>query len=216
MPGIILDTEGSGLFDFKRAAEAEGQPRLAELAMIALHDNNEIAERFQMYIKPDGWKMTPGATEVNGLTTDFLMEFGEPIHVVLDTFENLIRNGYFVIAHNAQHDMKQIRGEFKRAGRDDLFDITKNVCTMRKAMNLSKMTGRKIVKLNGKGGFPGLVDLCAYFNLPQPKRKPNGEHSAADDCDALLPVYRKLLDSGIDMTPEVHRHADYETIKNAK
>ena len=30
----VIDTEGSNLFDFSKPADAEGQPRLAELAII--------------------------------------------------------------------------------------------------------------------------------------------------------------------------------------
>lgn len=33
---LVIDTETNGLFDFSKPADAEGQPRLAHLAMIAM------------------------------------------------------------------------------------------------------------------------------------------------------------------------------------
>jgi hypothetical protein len=40
---VIIDTEGSGLFDFSKPADAEGQPRLAQLAMIYMPMHNSIS-----------------------------------------------------------------------------------------------------------------------------------------------------------------------------
>src|SRR5688500_16357303 len=79
----VIDTEGSGLFQFDKPADAEGQPRLAQLCMIDVNDELEIESEINFYVRPDGWMMDPKATEVNGLTDDFLNEHGRPITEVL-------------------------------------------------------------------------------------------------------------------------------------
>jgi hypothetical protein len=42
-----------------------------------------------------------------------------------------IDEGRVVVAYNAHHDLKIMRGELRRAGRDDLFAKTRNICAMR-------------------------------------------------------------------------------------
>lgn len=203
MPGyILIDTEGSGLFDFKRPAEAEGQPRLAELAMIYL-DDNLIAEReYQAYIQPDGWEMHPDATAVNGLTTEFLQRHGVPVQMALNVYTTAILTGRAVVAHNAQHDCKQLRAELKRAGLPDMFEQTKNVCTMRGAMSF------KVKKLNGKGGFPGLLDLAAHFNVAPPDKA----HGGVGDVRCLERVFRAMVAAGFEPQPMIHRAKDHAAI----
>ena len=147
--GLVIDTEGSGLFDYKRSADAEGQPRLAQLAMIRIDADGEVQGEANYYIKPDGWSMSPDATAINGLTDDFLNENGWPIVAVLGLYSAEIKSGRFVVAFNAQHDCKAIRAELRRAGLPDLFEETANVCVMRKANGV-------ILRSNGKKGWPSM------------------------------------------------------------
>lgn len=206
MPGyILLDTESSGLFDFKRPADAEGQPRLAELALIFL-DENLIAEKeYQAFIRPDGWEMQPEATAINGLSTEFLQRHGVPVQAALAVYTQAVLTGYAVVAHNAQFDCKTMRAELRRAGMDDLFEATNNVCTMRGAMPF------KIKKLNGKGGFPGLLDVAAHFNVTPPDKA----HGAIDDVRCLERVFRAMVAAGFEPKPSVHYAKDHDAIKAA-
>ncbi len=66
----VIDTETSGLFDFSKPADAEGQPRLASLAVIRLDAelNEEGADEY--LIKPEGWTLPAEATTINGLTIE--------------------------------------------------------------------------------------------------------------------------------------------------
>ena len=76
-PGyIVVDTEGTGLFNYKEPADADGQPRLAEIVMIFADENMVVEKEYHAYIRPDGWEMSEGASKVNGLTTEFLNENG--------------------------------------------------------------------------------------------------------------------------------------------
>lgn len=188
---VIVDTEGSGLFRFKDEvgnsvpADAPGQPRMAELAMIFVDVDLKIERTFQAYICPNGWEMEPGATAVNNLTTEFLRGNGVDVVDALVCFEEAIREGRVVVAHNAQHDLKQIRAELRRADRDDLFQQTRNICTMRGLM------GRGVKKANGKGGFPSLADACAHFGI-----ETSFNHTGFSDAQGCFEVFCEMHKRG--------------------
>lgn len=202
---IFMDTEGSGLFDFKRPADADGQPRLAELALIYADDDLNVEREYNQYVLPDGWEMQPEATAINGLTTEFLREHGVPVADLLAVYTLAICAGRAVVAHNAQHDCKTMRAELRRAGMPDLFEETRNICTMRGAMPF------KIKKLNGKGGFPGLLDVAAHFDVPAPDKA----HGALGDVRCLFNAFKKMVEAGFDRQPSVHHAKNYDAIRSA-
>lgn len=192
----VIDTENTGLFDYKREADAEGQPRLAELAMLFLDDKLEIERVFQAYVKPDGWTMPAAATEVHGITTEVLEEKGVPVGEVLDAYTAAIDAGYVIVAHNAQHDCKQMRAELRRAGRPDRFQQTMNVCTMRALTDVCK------IPPNGNRGgykFPKLSEAMVFFDL-----KPSGDHSALADAMDAYALLRKIIELDVLPEPKVH------------
>lgn len=201
MPLLILDTEGSGLFDYKRSADAEGQPRLAQLAMILTDDEGGIETEQNFFIRPSGWSMSPGATAVNGLTDEFLIEHGVPVESALAAFSALILQGRHVVAFNAQHDLKGVRAELRRATMPDLFEETRNICVMRKANGV-------ILKDGGKKGWPSLQRCRDVLGLSA-----EGAHGAVKDARDALEVWRYLKSQGVDLTPEVHHHAQVEEIR---
>ena len=196
MPFIIKDTESNGLFDFRQPADAPGQPRVAEVALLYVNDALEIEREYRAYVKPDGWEMTPEASAINGLTTEFLEANGVPIMEVLAVYSAAIVEGRAVVAFNAQHDCKQMRGELRRAGLPDLFKETRNVCVMRKANG-------HILKAGGKKGWPSLAEARTF--LQRPVDRPHGALSDAFDAYA---IFKFLHGRGVDLTPEVHYAAD--------
>lgn len=202
MPYIVIDVETSGLYIYKNPdgtphpADAPDQPRLAELAMIFCDDDFNVEREYQAYIQPDGWEMTAEATAINGLTTDDLILLGVPVSMVLAVYHTAIKDGRIVLSHNAQFDCKSLRGESRRIGVPDLFEETYNVCTMRSATKLVP----KVKKLNGKGGFPGLVDVAAHFGIPHPEN-----HSALDDARTTILIAKALKEAGVLLAPDVHR-----------
>src|SRR5260370_42213362 len=102
MSAAVIDTETNALPDFKRSADAEGQPRLAQLSMILLDITGQVEADHNWYVKPDGWSMSPEVTAINGLTDEFLHEHGFPVVEVLEAYSQTIREGRFIVAFNAQ------------------------------------------------------------------------------------------------------------------
>jgi len=192
---LVIDTETTGLFDFSKPADAEGQPRLANLAMIVLDARLREDAQWNFFIKPDGWKMTPEAQKVHGLTDEYLTEHGLPVNDVLETYVGLIKQGAIVAAFNAQYDTKVMRGALRRAGMPDLFETTPNICVMRALTNICQ-----IPKASGRGfKFPKLSEACAHFGIPQER-----QHSAMGDVIVTAELLRKL--ASLDALPasEVH------------
>jgi DNA polymerase III epsilon subunit-like protein len=213
---IVIDTETSGLMDYKRDADAPGQPRVAEFAAIYLDDDLNIEREWNNYVMPDGWEMEPGAIESNGLTTDFLIEHGFPISAILDTYTQAIKEGRAVIAYGAQFDCKMMRAELRRAGRPDLFEETPNICIMRSLLSHAKQTGRKLIKYDDNGepketsrGWAKLSDACRYYGLPIPSKP----HKAIVDAELTVRIFRAMVAEGFDRTPTIHYAKDLEAIR---
>jgi DNA polymerase III epsilon subunit-like protein len=195
---LVVDVETSDLSDFKLAADDPRQPYLAEIAMLYLDEQLREERTYHAFVKPDGWTMQPGATAVNKLTDAFLHEHGRPVTEALDVYAAAITEGRVMVAHHAQNDAKCLRGALRRAGRDDLFSITKNICTMRGLVGTCKVPFP-----SGRGGYkwPSLKEACDHFKIPTGD---GTTHSAMHDatlCAELLRWMRR-----IDVLPEPKVH----------
>lgn len=191
---LIIDTETSGLFDFSKPADAEGQPRLCAVTWIPVQDGM-IGEALTALVQPDGWTISPEITAINGLTTERCAAEGVPIREVLDDYTTLVEAGFVVVAYNAQFDTKVLRGEMRRAGMPDLFEQTPNICTMRACKGLGvQKAGPK------KGGFPKLSDSYRHFYGEEPPE----QHTSLADARSCLAIFQKLREINALPAAEVH------------
>ena len=196
-PGfIIVDTEGSGLFDYKRPADDEGQPRMCSLALIYADAGLNVEREYHVFIRPDGWEIGAEASAINKLTNEYLNEHGIPIAEALNEYMSAIDNGRIFVSHNSQHDAKQLRAELRRAGMNDRFEQTPTICTMRALTDICKIPPR-----SGRGGYkwPSLSEACVFFHLEN-----MGDHSAINDARACLELLRQLKKLG--QMPEARVH----------
>lgn len=212
MKYLIIDTETNGVMDYKRPADAPGQPRVAEFAGILVDERGEVESEWQRYVLPSGWAMSPETTEINKITDETLIEQGVPVREVLEFYGDYIISGRSIVAFGAQFDCKMMRAEFRHAGMDDLFEQTRNVCLMRLCRGWAKGIGREIIKAGGsQKGWPKLTDLATFCGVPF---NPDELHGALPDARLKAACFRYMLANGFDATPEVHRAKDYEAIKN--
>lgn len=192
---LVIDTETSGLFDFTKPADADGQPRMASLAMIFLDAGLIITSEVHMFVKPVGWEMAAEAGAVNGLTNEHLQEVGIAVAEVLNQYVQAVDDGRIVVAFNAQFDTKVLRGELRRAQIDDRFEKTPTICTMR--------ASTPVVKVPRKSGagwkFPKLGEACAHFKIVNA-----GAHSALHDARACVEILRCLVALGECPEPAVY------------
>ena len=179
---LAIDTETTGLFDFKRPADDPDQPRLASVAFIIADEFGREIEAVTRYVRPDGWEMPAEANSVNGLTTDFLDANGLPIADVLDEYAAHVEGGLVVVAFNAQFDCKVMRAELRRAGRPDLFEQTANICVMR-GLHPYGQQGLGIRK-----GFVKLSAACEWFGIVN-----ESAHDAMSDAAAARAILERLI-----------------------
>jgi len=203
---VVLDTETSGLFrhydENGRVVRSDdpSQPYLAQLAMILVNANFEIEGTFDAYVCPDGWEMQPGATAVNHLTTEFLMANGRPAEEVLPHYTAAIKEGRSAVAFNAQHDLRTMRGALRRAGMDDLFEQTPNICVMRALLNICCVPRKR-----GNGfRWPKLREAMEYFDLPFEKA-----HEGPGDALAAYQLLCKLNEMGDLPEPRVYHAKNF-------
>jgi len=181
---VAIDTEGTGLFRYDQPADADGQPRMASLAMIFLTPELEVEREYHQFIRPDNWSMSAEASKITGLTDEYLNEHGIPVIEALNEYQSAIDNGYVFTAHNSQHDAKQLRAELRRAGMDDKFEQTPNICTMRTMTNICKIPPK-----GNRGGYkwPALSEALLFIHAEQ-----LGDHSALNDARGVVELLRYL------------------------
>lgn len=211
---IVIDTEGTGLFMHRDKAtgevirsDAPGQPRMASFGAILINDDFEIEDRYHALIYPSDWKNADGslmeempeeAFKIHGLSFDDLLTKGVPAATALEVYVKAIKDGRAVLGYNQQHDGRQIRAELRHAGLDDMFETTLNTCVMRSLQG----AGIKIKKLNGKGGFPRLMDAAAHFGVPYDESE---NHDALRDALVTHHIASQIRDHLLE--PAVHRAA---------
>jgi DNA polymerase III epsilon subunit-like protein len=187
---IATDTEGSGLFDYYKAADAPGQPRLAAIGMILVDENLNETERHSFLIKPNGWVFdnSSEAAQVNGLTHERLMDEGIDVKTALRIYGDAIDNRRIVVGHNVLHDLKMMRAEMRMAGFPDRFMQTRYICTMQGS--------RQIVDArtaDGKKKAPRLEEACAFFGIDLEEK---GAHTGIGGAERALQILRHLRDRG--------------------
>ena len=190
---LVIDTETSGLFDFSKPADADGQPRMASLTMIYLDADLAPIVEVTHFIRPEGWEMSEEVSAINGLTNDVLHERGIPVRTALEEYVLAVDKGLIIVAFNAQFDTKVLRGELRRAGIDDRFEKTPNICTMRASTDICRLPGKRGYK------FPKLAEACTHFNIKQ-----EAQHTSLDDARACAEILRRLVAAGNCPDPIVH------------
>jgi DNA polymerase-3 subunit epsilon len=196
MKYLVIDTETSGLYNYRLPADDPSQPRVASVSFIKVGEDGEIEDSFFRLIKPDGWEMNPDATKVNGLTMDILFDGGVPILDVLGYYNKAIDEGRVVVAHNSRFDSKAMRSELRRAGLPDRFEETKTICTMRASAEVIKKKKR-----NGVGYVN--IKLVEAHEFMFGEKSKDAWHQAENDALACLDIFRWLKARGLLPEPQV-------------
>ena len=209
---IVFDTETTGLPP--RAAKGAPpipatdprQPRLASFGAIIADEQGKEISRVKKFIKPEGWTMEyftqlcrdqgiKAAVDIHGLTDDILNTQGVPVQGVLDYYSRSILRPLIPVAFNAVFDLKIMRGELRRAGMDDLFEQSPNICAM-KALDPFGADGLCI-----RNGFVKLSEAAEFFGIPL------DNHEVMSDTNAACKLLEIIIAAG---------HLPEATIKRAK
>lgn len=207
---IVIDTETTGIpVRGKRGeppvpADDPRQPRVASFAAIIADQHGREIDRKKAYIRPEGWTMAEfdaraiaegkkPASEINGLTDAVLIAVGVPVAEVLDFYAAKIEADLIVVAFNAIFDTKMMRGELRRAGRDDLFGKTRNICMM-KAQDAYAQRGLCM----SRPGFVSLATACEFHGIKQANA-----HDALGDAEDARALLEILIRDGLLPDPTI-------------
>lgn len=135
----VYDTESTDLVSFKDPSDAPHQPHIVELAAVLLDTvSREVVSSINVLVKPNGWKSTPEALAVHGITEEMAGDLGVREDEALDMFLALWRQRPRV-GYNEGYDMRIIRSACKRyrdrpgdaAPLSDIWKEGESSCVMR-------------------------------------------------------------------------------------
>lgn len=191
---LFFDTETTGLPEKGAQWETDFKyfPNIASLAWIF----RGVEKHFIIY--PDGWTIPQETTDIHGITTEYALEHGIKIDIVLAEFAEDILKASFIVAHNIYFDSSVVKANvLKHVGRQ-FYDEMRFEDGLYKGKRIDTMM--KTIKFvqakypDGRAGkWPKLEEL--YDKLFP------GEtfdaHNSLSDCQALKRCLPELLNLGI-------------------
>lgn len=164
---IVLDTETTGL-------DPETGDRIVEIGALELINHVPTERSFHTFVNPER-RMSPGASEISGITDEMLAD--KPRFVdVADGFLEFIADSELII-HNAAFDIRFLNAELARIGEHRIPE-ERAFCTL-------------VCARTKYPGSPASLDaLCRRFNIDLSART---KHGALIDARLLADVYLELI-----------------------
>ena len=152
---VFFDTETTGLPKNWKApvTDLDNWPRLIQLAYIVYSENGEKLEEGNHTIKPEGFIIPEGASNVHGITTEKAIEEGKDLVEVLSQFYSIVLESTVIVAHNIAFDEKVIGSELLRNRFENILDAKRKICTMTSTVDFCSIPGPYGFK------WPGLAEL---------------------------------------------------------
>lgn len=120
---ICYDSETTGLPVGGVESDDPRQPRIVQLGAVVFDtDRNEIVERLDKIVKPEGWTIPSHVAAIHGISTQRALDEGEPHHDVIAEFVELWRSCDHRVGFNEGFDRKLVRIHLKCYFERDLAD----------------------------------------------------------------------------------------------
>jgi DNA polymerase III epsilon subunit-like protein len=149
-----------------------------QLAWLEYDEHGECIESRSAIIKPHGFTIPLGATEVHGITTERAATEGiEPASVLME-FASAVARSRLLVAHNMSFDEKIVGAELLRAGiASRLFDIAR-FCTMKTTASVCAIPNRYGFK------WPTLSELHLrlFGSVPRETHSADADVQACANC----------------------------------
>ncbi|MCK5607089.1 3'-5' exonuclease [Candidatus Pacearchaeota archaeon] len=179
---LFIDTETSGMVQWKLPPDHKSQPWMVQLGAI-LSDKDDIHAELNVIISPYDRKISEEATEVHGITEKIAGEIGVNEINVMNILVELMESADRIVCHNVRFDLLIIIGSLIRINCDIDVADTPTFCTM--------LEGTKLCKLPGKFGnfkWPTLQELHTHlFGKAFPSA-----HDAMADVRACRRCYYRM------------------------
>lgn len=192
---LFFDCETSGLPKNPQASHVipGAWPNLVQISWILCDENRKIQDMQTHIIKPDGWLISEGASNVHGITNEFAEANGLPINVVLEKFANAMKQAKFVVGHNIRFDRKIVAAEFYRNFYGSHLDEQLYEMRYRDTMHVSRNFVAIPSKKRKGFKFPTLSEMYEkLYNAPL-----ENAHDAKVDIKATIVCFWRLYDLGL-------------------
>lgn len=181
---LFFDTETSGLPKRWDApiSDLANWPRLVQISWILCDDTGLEIDRDYQLIRPDGFKIVPGAEEKHGISTEYALRHGVELRPVLERFHQTVAKSSVLVAHNISFDEAVMGSELMRAKFSNNLIAKTQFCTMK--------VGTELCKIRGKYGFkwPTLLELHEKLF----GESFSGSHDAQADCIACMKCFFRM------------------------
>jgi len=140
---LFFDTETTGLPRNWKApvTDLNNWPRMVQIAWILCDDKGNRIESDDFIIRPENFKISAEASRVHGISTERANMEGVDLEKVLLTFNELVEQADFIVAHNISFDEKIIGAELLRKGVQSNFGRKRKLCTMKASTDYCKLPG---------------------------------------------------------------------------
>lgn len=194
---LIYDCETTGLPLFDKPSDDPAQPHIIQLAALLVDDHLNLAQEFEVTVKPEGWEVPADITTLTGITTQTLNETGLPLEEAINMFLAFANQSHLQVGHNESFDRRMVRISLKRLKMPEVVcEEWKNRIGYDTCLEGQKVIGSK---------RPKLSELYRYFT----GKDPDVSHSAKADCLTTLAVYRALTQK----TPKFDKYAALRVAK---
>lgn len=184
---IIFDTETAGLPANwnEPASDGSNWPRMVQLAWQMYRDDGRKVSEHNYIIKPEGFEIPAGVSEINHITTERALKEGFPAEYVLQMFGLSLLVADTIVAHNISFDERIVGSEFLRSNMGKYHDVLfekERICTMHSTTDFCDLIGPRGKK------WPKLSELHEKLF----GHSFEGAHDALVDVEALSRCYFEL------------------------
>jgi DNA polymerase III epsilon subunit-like protein len=186
---LFFDTETTGLPKNwnESPRNFDNWPRLVQIAWSNYDEHgNKLAEH-NYIIKPKGFEIPKEASDIHKITTERANLMGVELSYALDMFTKTLENTKTLVAHNISFDKAIIGAELIRAGKEEFYDVIKNIdkiCTMQSSTKYCNLPGPRGIK------WPRLEEL---HNVLFPGVEiENDLHDALVDVRVMVDCFNEL------------------------
>lgn len=188
---LFFDTETSGLPTNWKApiTDFSNWPRLVQLAYLLYDSEGTMILSRETVIKPNGFIIPKGASDVHGITTELALRNGKEIKDVLSDFEDNCLKSEYLVAHNINFDSKVMGSEFLRNTSKNPIkeDSIRYRCTMTESTDFCGIEGPYGLK------WPTLSEL----HIKLFGEDFEGAHDALADVEATARCFWELRKRGL-------------------
>jgi len=187
---LFFDTETTGVPANYNApvSDSANWPRLVQIGYIVM-DGDKVVHQHEAIIKPVGFEIPIGASNVHGISTERAIAEGQDLDDVIDEFVSWASEAKAIVGHNVSFDIHIVGAEFWRLHGFDPFVGKKTIDTMKSSTEFCQLPGG----YGGKYKWPKLAEL--YRKLFDADM--GAAHTALQDIENTAACYFELVKRGV-------------------